>query len=215
MGDYGRLRDVMLGELNAIGSDAETSKRAHPAACGRGSQATLPFHHSEGVPKAKNAPQTSGASSARKPKSSSPAVDKSILVHPELRRIRDHVRFVAHQSCLVYGRQPCDAHHLGSAQNRARGRRVSDEFTVPLCRSHHRELHRHGDETAWWRKIGLDPTTRARTLWLQTHPLGASKLAVGAADCSWPSRPTPDTSLFDSLSAQVLHSGLAKGCLRC
>ena len=61
MGDYGRLRDVMLGELNAIGSDAETSKRAHPAACGRGSQATLPFHHSEGVPKAKNDPQTSGA----------------------------------------------------------------------------------------------------------------------------------------------------------
>jgi len=89
------------------------------------------------------------------------------------------------------------------------------EFTVPLCRGHHRELHRHGDETAWWRKIGLDPTTRARTLWLQTHPLGASKLAVGAADCSWPSRPTPDTSLLDSLSAQVLHSGLAKGCLRC
>ena len=159
-------------------------------------QATLPFHHSEGVPKAKK------------------TIHKPPVPRPQEAKVV-HVRFVAHQSCLVYGRQPCDAHHMRSAQNRTRGRRVSDEFTVPLCRSHHRELHRHGDETAWWRKIGLDPTTRARTLWLQTHPLGASKLAVGAADCSWPSRPTPDTSLFDSLSAQVLHSGLAKGCLRC
>ena len=49
-------------------------------------------------------------------------------------------------------------------------RKVSDEFTVPLCRGHHRELHRHGDETAWWQKLGLDPTDAARALWLTTHP---------------------------------------------
>ena len=42
----------------------------------------------------------------------------------------------------VCGRQPCDAHHLRFAQNRAMGRKVSDEFTVPLCRGHHREVHR-------------------------------------------------------------------------
>jgi len=56
------------------------------------------------------------------------------------------------------------------AQNRAFGRRVSDEFTVPLCRGHHRELHHHGDEAAWWHKLGLDPTSAARALWLETHP---------------------------------------------
>jgi hypothetical protein len=107
-----------------------------------------------------------------KSETSSSPVDKSVLVHPEARRIRDreHVRFVAQQSCLVCGRQPCDAHHLRFAQNRALSRKVSDAFTVPLCRGHHRELHRHGDETAWWGKLGVDPTSAARALWLETHP---------------------------------------------
>ena len=43
--------------------------------------------------------------------------------------------------------------------------------TGPLCRGHHRELHRHGDEAAWWENLGLDPTEAARALWLTTHPL--------------------------------------------
>jgi len=51
------------------------------------------------------------------------------------------------------------------------GRKVSDEFTVPLCRTHHREIHRCGDEEAWWRNSGTDPLAAARTLWLGTHPL--------------------------------------------
>jgi hypothetical protein len=75
-------------------------------------------------------------------------IDKSPLGHPEPRRIRDkdHLRFVAKQPCLVCGRSPADAHHLRFAQRRALGRKVSDEFTVPLCRSHHREVHRCGDD---------------------------------------------------------------------
>ena len=28
--------------------------------------------------------------------------------------------------------------------------KVSDEFTVPLCRGHHRQLHQAGNEVAWW-----------------------------------------------------------------
>ena len=44
----------------------------------------------------------------------------------------------------VCGRRPSDAHHLRFAQSRALGRKVSDEFTVPLCRAHHREVHRCG-----------------------------------------------------------------------
>ncbi|MGA8693699.1 MAG: single-stranded DNA-binding protein, partial [Xanthobacteraceae bacterium] len=62
-------------------------------------------------------------------------------------------------------------------QSRALGRKVSDEFMVPLCRGHHRELHRHGDEAAWWQKIGIDPFPAARALWLQTHPLNHEKSA--------------------------------------
>jgi hypothetical protein len=125
-----------------------------------------------------------GPHQAKKPKGKSrpKVIDKSVLALPEPRRVRDrdHVRYVAKQPCLVCGRQPADAHHLRFAQSRALGRKVSDEFTVPLCRGHHREVHRHGDEAAWWQKAGLDPTDAARALWLETHPIvtGPHKLAA-------------------------------------
>jgi hypothetical protein len=109
----------------------------------------------------------------RKPRRQSKAVDKTVLVLPVARRIRDrdHVKSVATQPCLVCGRRPADAHHLRFAQSPALGRKVSDEFTVPLCRGHHREVHRCGDEAAWWNTVDIDPTVTARTLWLETHPL--------------------------------------------
>ena len=101
------------------------------------------------------------------------AIDKCVLALPEPRRVRDrdHVHFVARQPCLVCGRSPADAHHLRHTQSRALGRKVSDEFTVPLCRGHHREVHRCGNEAAWWGKTGIDPGNAARSLWLETHPL--------------------------------------------
>jgi hypothetical protein len=104
-------------------------------------------------------------------------VDKSVLAVPATRRIRDrdHVKSVAMQPCLVCGRRPADAHHLRFAQSPALGRKVSDEFTVPLCRGHHREVHRCGDESAWWSKTGIDATATARALWLKTHPLPGLK----------------------------------------
>ena len=46
------------------------------------------------------------------------------------------------QPCLICGRKPSDPHHLRFAQPRALGRKASDEFTVPLCRIHHRLAHR-------------------------------------------------------------------------
>jgi hypothetical protein len=196
------LRDLMLGELNEIGSEDEATKWAHRRLAEknklnaadakhieeafRAKLLSFTIHHAEGMP----APKEDGLSRAttegrgRKQKPLTSPVDKSVLIHPEPRRIRDrdHVRFVARQPCLVCGRQPCDAHHLRFAQTSALGRKVSDEFTVPLCRGHHRELHRHGDEAAWWHKVGLDPTRAARALWLETHPLGANKFAAVAAD---------------------------------
>ncbi|MGA8613433.1 MAG: ERF family protein [Xanthobacteraceae bacterium] len=108
-------------------------------------------------------------------------IDKSALALPEPRRIRDrdHVRYVAKQPCLICGRRPSDPHHLRFAQNRALGRKVSDEFVVPLCRGHHREVHRCGDEAAWWSKVGVNPMVAARTLWLETHrQLAAQDQAV-------------------------------------
>jgi hypothetical protein len=120
------------------------------------------------------------------PEIRSQEVDKSRLAHPEPRRVRDkeHVKFVAHQPCLVCGRRPSDAHHLRFAQRRALGRKVSDEFTVPLCRGHHREVHRFGDEAAWWSKSGIDPLGAARTLWTQTHPLRSVAEAPNPDQCA-------------------------------
>jgi hypothetical protein len=99
-------------------------------------------------------------------------IEKSDPAHPEPRRVRDreHVKFVANHPCLICGRRPADPHHLRFAQSRALGRKVSDEFTVPLCRGHHRELHRCGDEAAWWAKVGVEPLRVANALWRETHP---------------------------------------------
>ena len=101
------------------------------------------------------------------------SIDKGVLVFPEPRRIRDrdHIRHVIKQPCLICGRRPSDPHHLRFAQSRALSRKVSDEFTVPLCRTHHREIHRSGNEGLWWRNTGIDPLAAARALWLETHPL--------------------------------------------
>ena len=195
----GQLRDQMLGELNAIGSEDEAAKWAHRRLPDknklnaidakhieeifRAKLKAFAIHHAEGLPASEHgseaAPavepvepvtETDAPEPKRKPRGKS--VDKSVLSHPEPRRIRDrdHVRFVAQQACLICGRKPSDAHHLRFAQSRALGRKVSDEFTVPLCRGHHRELHRHGDEAAWWSNAGFDPTVSARELWLETHP---------------------------------------------
>ena len=87
-------------------------------------------------------------------------------------RDKDHRRFVLRQACLVCGRVPSDPHHLTFTQPRALGRRVSDEFIVPVCRVHHRELHRSGNEAAWWRKLNIDPIPIALRLWQQTRTDG-------------------------------------------
>jgi ERF superfamily len=120
-------------------------------------------------------------------------IDRSILALPAPRRMRDreHVKAVAKQPCLVCGRRPADAHHLRFAQSRALGRKVSDEFTVPLCRGHHREVHRCGDEIAWWNKTGVDPIPAARVLWLKTHPLPN---IIGQTDSKSQDEPNLETS---------------------
>jgi len=101
-------------------------------------------------------------------------IDKSILAvaAPRRYRNREHLRYVAQQACLLCGRKPSDPHHLGFTQPRALGRKVSDEFAVPLCRGHHRAVHRSRDERAWWRQAGIDPIKVARRLWKETRGLG-------------------------------------------
>jgi hypothetical protein len=77
---------------------------------------------------------------------------------------------VSRQPCVVCGRTPADPHHLRFAQPRALGRKVSDEYTVPVCRTHHRELHGYGDEASWWAAVNVDPVPIALELWQRTRP---------------------------------------------
>jgi ERF superfamily len=110
-------------------------------------------------------------------------IDKSALPLSEPRRYRDreHLKFVSLQPCVVCGRRPSDAHHMRFMQPRALGRRVSDEFVVPLCRTHHRSLHRAGDEPAWWVERNLDPITLAGKLWERTRLINGALLQRGVA----------------------------------
>jgi hypothetical protein len=94
----------------------------------------------------------------------------SPLTKSSRKRNKAHLVFVASQPCLICQRTPCDAHHLKFAQPKALGRKVGDEFTVPVCRDHHHELHRHGNEAAWWANLQIAAANIAKEPW-QTSPI--------------------------------------------
>lgn len=81
-------------------------------------------------------------------------------------RSRSHRHYVASQPCLVCrAPPPSDPHHLKFAQLRAMSSKVSDEYTVPLCRRCHNQVELAGDERLWWRNAGVDPIRAAADLW--------------------------------------------------
>ena len=187
------LREQLTGELENISSAEEAANWAHRVMGAKNSLTAVDAEHVErafqerlvSITAAAAAPPIKEAERrgpSRNKKRRTPAVDKSVLALPAPRRLRDreHVKSVAKQPCLVCGRRPADAHHLRLAQVPALGRKVSDEFTVPLCRGHHREVHCCADEAAWWNKTGIDPTPAARALWLKTRPLPTASAAVGS-----------------------------------
>ena len=122
------------------------------------------------------------------------SIDKSKLAigAPRRYRNREHIRFVARQPCLLCGRKPSDPHHLRFMQPRALGRKASDEFTVPLCRIHHRALHRAANERAWWKQAGIDPVQVARQFWNETRGTKEEKKsAARPASSPQPDSPEP------------------------
>jgi hypothetical protein len=173
-GASAQLREQLLAELTGLGSSDDAATWAHRRMAAKNSLTAADAQGVEAAFQAALARLAASAAHSGDAERAAPtdAIDKSVLALAEPRRVRDraHRQYVAEQPCLVCGRQPADAHHLRFAQQRALGRKVSDEFTVPLCRGHHREVHRYGDEAAWWRKAGIDPGITARALWLATHP---------------------------------------------
>jgi hypothetical protein len=119
------------------------------------------------------------------------SIDKSKLAigAPRRYRNREHIRFVARQPCLLCGRKPSDPHHLRFMQPRALGRKASDEFTVPLCRIHHRALHRAVDERAWWQQAGIDPVQVASQFWNESRGAKEGRGAARPADAQQPASP--------------------------
>ena len=211
------LRDQLAGELEGIGSAEAAATWAHRVIGAKASlvaadakriedvfqQRLAMFEGTAGISPSPDNRSQRPAASPRKRRSSRSTratsdIDKSELAYPEPRRVRDreHVRFVAKQPCLICGRKPSDPHHLRFTQHQALSRKVSDEFTVPLCRGHHREVHRCGEEAAWWQKAGVDPAASARTLWLQTHPL-PTRAANGVEDARTRGAP-PAPSVSDA-----------------
>ncbi len=90
---------------------------------------------------------------------------------------------MASRPCLVCGRSPGHAHHVRFAQPRAIGRRVSDEWVVPLCATHHRALHTVGDEQKWWKERGINPRAQAERLWRERrgedgHPFSMARSLI-------------------------------------
>jgi hypothetical protein len=186
------LRDLLIAQLKAFNSSEEAADWAHRVLA---SKNTLVVTHAEQVelafqlklstlmtdqPGAAEHPEAPRRRRRRRDRTTS--VNKTVLTLPVVRRIREqeHVKSVAKQPCLVCGRRPADAHHLRFAQPPTLGRKVSDEFTVPLCRGHHREVHRCGDEAAWWNKTGIDAAAAARALWLKSHPLPSKSCTAGS-----------------------------------
>ena len=125
------LCEQMLAELKTIASADDAATWAHHKLGAKNSLTASDARRVEDAFEAKlvslaeNQPAsrdttsalTRPAAKAKRP-SGSKAVDKSTLALQEPRRIRDkdHLRFVAQQSCLVCGRSPSDPHHLRFTQ---------------------------------------------------------------------------------------------------
>jgi hypothetical protein len=178
------LRDRLVGEVRALATQEQATAWAYEAMAAKNTLTMADCGVVEAAFAARLAELVEGAEDqASGPPSHSESqlprinnavawhIDKAALTLSEPRRYRDraHLQFVSSQPCLICGRRPTDAHHLRFAQPRAMGRRVSDEYTVPLCRSHHRALHRRGDETAWWESNKIDPVAVAGELWQRTR----------------------------------------------
>jgi len=98
-------------------------------------------------------------------------IDKSTLAISEPKRIRckEHLRYVASQPCVICGRLPSHPHHVRYAQSRGIGLKVSDEFVVPLCAIHHRQLRQTTKEREWWQERKIDPLMIADALWRESQ----------------------------------------------
>src|SRR5262249_44635191 len=155
-GDARMVEEEFQTRVSTIGDGEGASEASNPV--------SAPNVVPAGRPNARDRQKTSKVSGKPPRPSAVRALGKTVRL-----RDKEHRKFVSRQACLVCGRTPSDPHHLTFMQPRALGHRVSDEFTVPVCRVHPRHLHRQGDEAAWRGKIHIDPLPVALRLWQHTR----------------------------------------------
>jgi hypothetical protein len=201
------LRDQLIAEVNALKDGDQlalwayrrlSAKNTLIAADARGVETACQVVLDASANEADGPPESPTPANARDSEDPTPAEPPQVeqRVTPLRKEVRHrnkaHLSFVAAQPCLICRRSPCDAHHLKFAQPRSLGRKVSDEFTVPLCRDHHTELHRHGNERAWWANLPIDAIQQAKDLWLAT--LRGDAVTAGPSDLGrTPSAPCVDS----------------------
>ncbi len=188
-GDAQIVEERFQVRLSAIGD--------HQVASGQSNAVPDRSVISAGQPSASAGLKTSTVARKRSHSGAVGALGKTVRL-----RDKEHRKFVSRQACLVCGRAPSDPHHLTFTQPRALGDRVSDEFTVPVCRLHHRELHRCGDEAAWWQKLNIDPVPVALRLWQHTRSDGElAPTAQGFTQAQ--AAKTPDVPAQDQASTSL------------
>ncbi|MGY3238684.1 hypothetical protein ACVMAJ_005574 [Bradyrhizobium sp. USDA 4448] len=188
-GESAALREQLLRQLEALSAGTDLlgwakaslplkntlqepdARRVEAAYQARREAATRPAAVAGRAPplaREDSVPDRASAADSEAALQSSLAAHEARLAHPKeppRKRSKAHLLFVREQRCLVCQRTPCDPHHLKFAQPKTLGRKVSDEFTVPLCRAHHHELHRQGNERAWWANLQISPLPIAQELW--------------------------------------------------
>ncbi|MCK1643005.1 ERF family protein [Bradyrhizobium sp. 157] len=176
-----QTRDQMLGEIGSLTAEHELLAWAKDGLPRKNTLLEADARSIEAAYQRKLAEaafpvaDTTGRGSQRDPSDRNVAQDTAMLALPKdpvRKRSKAHLSFVRGQPCLICQQTPSDPHHLKFAQPRALGRKVSDEFTVPLCRMHHQDLHRHGNEKAWWANMQIAPMPVAEQLWNASQAVG-------------------------------------------
>ena len=194
------LRHKLISELEQFGDPEAVSSWAHRALPLKNQLSTADAQaveaafaarlsqFSESAPTSTPESRKENEHGPQQPRSKPGSRDVTVIGKPIRERDREHLKFVAAQPCLICGRTPSDLHHIKFAEQRAMGRKVSDRFAVPICRLHHRELHRRGNERLWWQNQGIDPLTVAATLWAKTHAVAPAEAEIGRASAGIDSR---------------------------
>jgi len=85
---------------------------------------------------------------------------------PKRVRSKKHMAAVREGGCSICGNPAADAHHIRIAgHGRGLGIKNGDDWTIPLCRRHHDELHAFGDEKLFLDLHGVDGVALAQSLW--------------------------------------------------